>query len=375
MAGVYIHIPFCLSKCAYCAFYSIATQRDKEAFLLAIKREMAARKNYLNEKIETLYFGGGTPSLLSPDEIEGLIADIKQNFTVAADAEITLEANPDTLSQDYLKALRETGVNRLSIGIQRFFDDELRYLRRRHDSKHARACIDWAYNAGFDNISIDLIYGLPVGGVEQWNRNLDLFFKTGAPHLSAYALTLEPKTLLYRQVELGKSPPPTEESAVQDYERLVRQTTEKGLFHYEISNFALPQKYAQHNLNYWNRTHYLGLGPSAHSYDGLSRQWNVSDLRQYIRLAGLSDAVYEKETLTPQQHYNEYVMTSLRTAWGCDLKYLKRELGSVYAEYCLKQAERLIAKGRLSHTNEFLYLNDRQMLFADGVAAELFWDT
>ncbi len=374
MAGLYIHIPFCNSKCAYCGFYSIASQRDKADFLLAMKRELVARKSYIDETIKTVYFGGGTPSLLAPGEIAALLESIGQHFSVATDAEITLEANPDTLSRDYLGAVRKIGINRLSMGIQSFFDNDLQYLRRRHDSKHARACIDWAFETGFDNISIDLIYGLPTSDAEQWNRNLDLFFQTGVPHLSAYALTLEPNTLLSRQVETGKSLRPTEESAVRDYEILTRRVAEQGFLHYEISNFALPQKHSRHNISYWNETPYIGLGPSAHSYDGSSRQWNLANLQQYIRLAGLSDAVFEKETLTPAQHYDEYVMTNLRTLWGCDLKYMKRKLGPSFSEYCEEKAEKLIQQGRLSRTREFLHLTDKQMLFADGVAAELFWE-
>ena len=375
MAGLYIHIPFCNSKCAYCGFYSIPSLKLKESFLAALRKDITYRSDYLQGAgLNTVYFGGGTPSLLSSDEIAALLDSINHYFPIATDAEITLEANPDTLSQDYLAALRKIGINRLSIGIQSFFDNDLHYLNRRHDSKHARLCIDWAFNAGFDNISIDLIYGLPTSDVGQWNRNLDLFFQTGAPHLSAYALTLEPNTILSKLVEQNKTPSPTEEAIIRDYETLTRRTAEHSFLHYEISNFALPQKHSRHNVSYWNGTPYMGLGPSAHSYNGNSRQWNIANLQQYIRLAGVSDAVFEKEMLTPEQHYDEYVMTSLRTSWGCDLKYMKRKLGPSFSDYCQQKAEKLIQQGRLSHTREFLHLTDMQMLFADGIAQKLFWE-
>ena len=328
---------------------------------------MVARKSYLHgEPVETVYFGGGTPSILMLDEIEALLDVIKKHYELAPDPEITLEANPDTLSLEYLKGLRALGVNRLSIGIQSFFDNDLKYLSRRHDSQHARQCVKMSKDAGFENISLDLIYGLPTSDADQWNRNLDLFFEMDMPHLSAYALTLEPNSILTKQIEMGKALPVNEEDAVRDYEILCRKAAEHGFLHYEISNFCKPGRHSRHNANYWFGIPYAGFGPSAHSYDGTSRQWNSSHLDWCHQKT-------ESESLTPEQQYNEYVMLKLRTMWGIDLKYMKRELGEHFSTYCERQAEPLIAHGRLSKTREFLYLTDNQMLFADGVAEMLFW--
>ena len=426
MAGVYIHIPFCNSKCAYCGFYSLPSLKLKDRFLEALKAEIVERKDYLQRgphcgldpqspalkgnhdmpPINTIYFGGGTPSLLSIKEISELLHLIKETYPIAENAEITLEANPDTLSLEYLEGLRQRGVNRLSIGIQSFFDNDLKYLSRRHDSHHARQCIDWAKQAGFSNISIDLIYGLPTSNVEQWNRNLDLFFALDLPHLSAYALTLEPNAILTKQIELGKVSPVNEEDALRDYEILCQRAAENGYLHYEISNFCRRGMHSKHNASYWFGTPYIGFGPSAHSYDGTSRQWNVSSVERYCEVFStasrhceeerrsnpdkelqyldcfvprndakrVQDSVLEVEQLTLEQQYDEYVMLRLRTHWGIDLKWLKREMGERFSTYCEQHAQPLIAQGRLSQTREFLYLTDEQMLFADGVAEELFWE-
>lgn len=373
MAGLYVHIPFCVSKCAYCAFYSMPSLKMKGAFMKALLSEMASRVPYLNgEQVNTVYFGGGTPSILSVEELDVILRAIRQHYRVSDQAEFTLEANPDTLSLDYLSALRKAGVNRLSIGIQSFFDEDLRYLSRRHDSTHARQCIGWARQAGFDNLSLDLIYGLPTATAERWRQNLDLFFETGAQHLSAYALTVEPNTILEKQIATGKALPVREDDAVRDYEILVDRAAKEGFVHYEISNFARPGFRSKHNCSYWNRTPYIGFGPAAHSFDGNSRQWNVAHLQHYIDGIEAGHPDFEQETLTPEQHYDEYVMTTLRTMWGIDLKYMKRELGERFSTYCERQAESLVSQGRLTRTNEFLHLDDRQMLFADGIAAELF---
>ena len=407
MPGIYIHIPFCNSKCAYCGFYSIPSLKLKERFLEALKMEIITRKDYLHDKIvNTIYFGGGTPSLLSITEIGGLLQLINKTYIVSKNPEITLEANPDTLSLDYLQGLRHLGVNRLSIGIQSFFDNDLRYLGRRHDAQHARQCLDWAKQAGFSNLSIDLIYGLPTSDAEQWNRNLDIFFKLSLPHLSAYALTLEPNAILTKQIVLGKVQPVNEEDALRDYEILCHRAATNGYLHYEISNFCQSRMHSKHNASYWFGTPYAGFGPSAHSFDGTSRQWNESNVAQYCeafsaasrhceersnpgkKLPSLDcfvvpprndekrvqEPVVEIEQLTPEQRYNEYVMLRLRTHWGIDLKYMKREMGERFSTYCEQHAQDLIAQDRLSQTREFLYLTDEQMLFADGVAEELFWE-
>ena len=408
MAGLYIHIPFCKSKCGYCGFYSLPSLKLKDRFLEALKDEIVGRKDYLKRgrlrvkpaitpaleeshdmpPINTIYFGGGTPSLLSVEEIESLLLLINVHYPVASNAEITLEANPDTLSLEYLQGLRSIGINRLSIGIQSFFDNDLEYLSRRHDSHHAQRCLDWAKLAGFSNISIDLIYGLPTSNAEQWNKNLEIFFAYDLPHLSAYALTLEPNSILSKQIELRKALPVKEDNALRDYDILCRCAKKNGFLHYEISNFCQRGMHSKHNASYWFGTPYAGFGPSAHSYDGTSRQWNVSSIEKYCNTVGVSTSsmtatrvpepvegpVFEKEQLSPEQHYDEYVMLRLRTHWGIDLKWLKREMGERFSNYCEKHAQPLIAQGRLTQTREFLYLTDAQMLFADGVAEELFWE-
>lgn len=324
------------------------------------------RKDYLhNETINTIYFGGGTPSLLSISEIEGLLFLINSHYPVAQNAEVTMEANPDTLSLGYLEGLHRTGINRLSIGIQSFFDNDLEYLGRRHDSHHARQCLEWVKQADFDNVSIDLIYGLPTSDAGQWNKNLDIFFAYGLPHLSAYALTLEANAILTKQIELGKALPVSDDDAIRDYDILCHRAKENGYLHYEVSSFCKSRMHSKHNASYWFGTPYLGLGPSAHSFDGSSRQWNVDRVS--------SSFAAEKEKLTPEQRYDEYVMLRLRTHWGIDLKWLKREMGERFSNHCEQHAQPLVAQGRLTQTREFLYLTEQQMLFADGVAEELFW--
>ncbi len=396
MAGIYIHIPFCKSKCGYCGFYSLPSTKLKDRFLEALKQEIVQRKDYLSpspvccvanatpKAINTIYFGGGTPSLLGTNEIGDLLHLINTTYSVANEPEITLEANPDTLSLEYLEDLRNLGINRLSIGIQSFFDNDLQYLGRKHNAEHARQCLDWAKQVGFENISIDLIYGLPTSNAEQWNRNLDIFFSYNLPHLSAYALTLEPNAILTKQIELGKAQPINEDDALRDYEILCSRAAENGYLHYEISNFCRRGMHSKHNASYWFGTQYAGFGPSAHSYDGNSRQWNVSNMEDYCdallspsRNNGacppVGKALKEKELLSLEQQYDEYVMLCLRTHWGIDLKWLKREMSERFSDYCQQQALPLIAQGRLTQTREFLHLTDRQMLFADGVAEELFW--
>ena len=386
MSGIYIHIPFCKSKCGYCGFYSLPSLKLKERFLEALKEEMVTRKRYLkSETVNTIYFGGGTPSLLSAEEIQQLLHLIYKHYLIAENPEITLEANPDTLSLDYLQALHKMGVNRLSIGIQSFFDEDLKYLGRKHNANHARQCLDWAKQAGFSNISIDLIYGLPACDAKQWNHNLDIFFDYDLPHLSAYALTLEPNSILTKQIELGRAQPINEEDALRDYEILCRGAKENGYLHYEISNFCKRGMHSKHNASYWFGTPYAGFGPSAHSFDGASRQWNVSSVADYSQwlmaygqralAIGHQPSAIGQEVLSPEQRYDEYVMLRLRTHWGIDLKWMKREMGERFSTFCEQHAKPLVAQGRLSQTREFLYLTDEQMLFADGVTEELFWES
>ena len=372
MAGIYVHIPFCRSKCAYCNFFSVPDMTKKESFLCALEREIEQRKDYLLEPINTIYFGGGTPSLLAVEDIGRIIAMIARRFTLNDDMEITIECNPDTLSLEYLRGIYDVGVNRLSIGIQSFFDDDLEYLNRRHDSYRALQCLDWIVDAGFSNYTIDLIYGIPTLTDEKWMRNLDIFMQYHIPHLSAYALTVEPKTILDVMIAKGKKNPVDEEQCARQFMMLMHRMKDNGYEHYEISNFAKPGCYSRHNTSYWCDVTYLGLGPSAHSFDGVSRQWNVSSLASYLNGMKEGLTVFEREHLRTDDRYNEYVMTSLRTMWGCDLNYVRSRFGDTYYSYSLHTAEKLIKRGLMKIDAEHLILTDDGKLLADGVAVEFF---
>ncbi|MCQ2308547.1 MAG: radical SAM family heme chaperone HemW [Bacteroidales bacterium] len=378
MAGIYIHIPFCKSKCAYCNFFSVVTGKQHADFLDALRKEILIRKSYLNcEKINTIYFGGGTPSLLKPIEIQSVLDVLYKNFNISENAEITLEANPDTVSMELLKDFSTVGINRLSVGIQSFHDDDLQYLSRRHDSKHALQVLDWANMIGFQEVTMDLIYGIPTLTEEKWAENLDIFFSKGINHLSAYALTIEPKTALGQRISKGTAAPVDEDATIRHYEMLVERAEKEGFEHYEISNFAKPGHHSRHNRSYWTGEKYLGLGPSAHSFDGLSRQWNVASVTEYCKLINdfpnsLKMNWFEKEILTSDDRYNEYVMTSLRTCWGCDIENIKENFGEKYLKHFEENIVPYLNDGRLVKHGGNYVLTENGMLFADGIAAELF---
>ena len=385
MAGIYIHVPFCKSKCAYCNFFSLASEKKVMDFVDALKREIIARKDYLHdEKVETIYFGGGTPSLLPIKCVEEILVILHKNFNISSSPEITLEINPDTVEKNQLFQLKKLGVNRMSVGIQSFHDDDLKYLGRRHDSKHALQIIDDLKSVGFEKLTLDLIYGIPTLTEEKWNKNLDIFFDTEISHLSAYALTVEPKTILGQKIEKEILQNVDEETIIRHYETLIERTKENAFEHYEISNFAKEGCRSQHNSIYWNDIKYLGLGPSAHSYDGSSRQWNVANLTQYIDAdfdadydadydADTDSGLYfEKEILTKDDKFNEYVMTSLRTSWGCNVKKITTDYGISYANHFLKNIKKYLDSGVMINRDDNFILTDKGMLFADGIAAELF---
>lgn len=373
MSGIYIHVPFCRSKCAYCNFFSLVTEKKIYGFVDALKREILHRKNYLaGEKIETIYFGGGTPSLLPTNYIGEILEIVNENFDVASNPEITLEANPDTVNKEQLSALKQMGVNRISVGIQSFHDDDLKYLGRKHDSRHALQIIDDLKSVDFDKLTLDLIYGIPTLNEEKWNENLDIFFSTGISHLSAYALTIEPKTILGQKIEKGELQDVSEEETIRHYEILIERTKEHGFEHYEISNFAKEGRRSRHNSIYWKDVKYLGLGPSAHSYDGKSRQWNVANLTQYINADFDDGSYFEKEILTKDDKFNEYVMTGLRTSWGCDINKIASDYGASYANHFLNNVKKYLESGvMLKKINNYI-LTDKGMLLADGIAAEIF---
>ncbi len=384
MSGVYIHIPYCKQVCYYCDFHFRAAMKDKPAMLAAMKNEIVLRKDYLrqpgfNEEkipVETLYFGGGTPSVLSCDELADLSDTVRRYYRLAPDAEITLEANPDDLTDSYLDDLHRLGFNRLSIGIQSFFDDDLKIMNRRHTGDEALRSIEAARRHGFDNINIDLIYGLFSCTPTRWKENLDRAFATGVPHLSAYCLTVEPRTVFGRRQTKGEIFSASEDENIRLFEVLLDAAEKAGYEHYEISNFAKPGFRSRHNTAYWQNKPYIGIGPSAHSYDGQSRQWNVSNNTRYIELSeqGGND-LFEREQLSLADQYNDYILTSLRTIWGADTEYIRKRFGTIFLSDFIRQADRYRQTGHLEERNGIFVLTRKGTLIADRIASDLFCDT
>jgi oxygen-independent coproporphyrinogen III oxidase len=376
MAGIYIHIPFCRRKCHYCNFYSVASSRYRKEFMEGITEEIYLRRNYMDGKeVQTLYFGGGTPSYMAVADIQKILDEIRKYQLLSSDAEITLEANPDDINPALLKAFKEAGINRLSIGIQSFRDEDLHYLNRVHSAARAEESIREAMDTGFENLSIDLIYGIPTLTSSSWERNLDRAIALGIPHISAYSLTVEPDTALDVLIHKKKLAASEEDNAIEHFRILLRKMKEHGYEHYEISNFCKPGMYSRHNRQYWNGESYLGLGPSAHSYNGHSRQWNVGSIIQYADQIRRNDRFFETEELTPAQHYNEFVMVSLRTMWGCDLSILRRKFGETLADDFSKRAMKYISNGKMNEEGGIYTLKDEGKLFADGIASDLFMES
>ncbi len=375
MAGIYIHIPFCKQKCHYCNFYSTILLKYRNDFVSALTREIASKKAYLEkEKVHSVYFGGGTPSMLSTDEISYIINLIDYRFDVASDAEITLEANPDDLNKDKINDLKNyTPINRLSIGIQSFFDDDLRYLNRVHSSNQAHNSIENVLKAGFNNVTIDLIYGIPTLNNEKWKANLKCFFDYKIPHLSSYSLTVESKTALDVLIKKKKIENIVEAESIEHFKILVEETNKHDFIQYEISNFALEGHYSKHNSIYWLGGYYLGLGPSAHSYNGKSRQWNVMSIKKYCEEDLIENIVEEKEYLNKDQSFNEYILTSLRTLWGCDVEHIKNAFGKKYSQHFIINITNAINENNVIRNGNIYTLTNAGKLFADGIASSLFY--
>ena len=373
MAGIYIHIPFCKQACHYCDFhFSVNTER-KAAMIEAIVQELRLQHNYLgNETVNTVYLGGGTPSLLSETELVAILNACYQSFEIAPGTEITLEANPDDLSHEKLLTLRSAGVNRLSVGIQSFHDPHLQYLNRAHSAEEAVRSIRQAQDIGFDNISLDLIYSIPSSDHTIWESDLAIAMALQPQHISSYALTIEEKTVFGRQQRRGVLPKVDENFTVAQFERLLKVLNEHGYEQYEVSNFCQPNYESQHNSNYWRRQPYLGVGPSAHSYNRESRQFNVASNGQYFKALAENCLTFEREVLSSQDQINEYIMTGLRTKWGCDLHQVKEEFG--YDLYRNNQAyiKQLLAHRKAVIQKGHLILTKQGLLLADGIAANLF---
>ena len=374
MSGIYIHIPFCKTQCHYCDFYKTVSLSAKKEFLPALEKEIISRKREIgNEVIGSIYFGGGTPSLLEISEIEKLLILLSDNFSLENDTEITLEANPDDINTGYLGALKKIGINRLSIGIQSFDDKDLRMINRRHDSKQAIDSVKKAKDAGFDNLSIDLLYGLPEQSIGKWRTNLEQAVLLNVAHISAYHLTYHEGTVLNEYLRKGKIKELPEGLSLEQF-KLLKEVLENGGYeHYEISNFARGGLYSRHNCSYWNGNKYFGFGPAAHSYDEQTRRWNVSNLDRYL-LAVKNDKVWwQAEVLSPEDRYNDYIITTLRTKWGINHAYLELTFEDKIVGYFLNQAQSYLDSGHLYFENGIFRLSDSGLFISDKIMESLFY--
>lgn len=372
MAGIYIHIPFCKQACHYCDFHFSTSMKYKTEMVEALALEIRMRKNEAaEEKIETIYFGGGTPSVLSNDEIIFLIEKVYQEYDVVENPEITLEANPDDLNPERIVELSKTPINRLSIGIQSFFEEDLKMMNRAHNAEEASNCLE-AAKKYFDNISIDLIYGIPGMSLEKWEQNIEKALSYGVPHISTYALTVEPRTALFRLIKEGKIEAPKDEVAQEHFTFLMDKLKEQGFIHYEISNFGKEDYFSQNNSSYWLGKKYIGIGPSAHSYDGKSRSWNIPNNIKYIKGITINERDFEEEILSKQDRYNETVMTGLRTIWGISLETIQNNFGTKVSDYLQDRAQKFCDDGLLILENGILKTTSKGKFLSDGIASDLF---
>jgi oxygen-independent coproporphyrinogen-3 oxidase len=370
MAGIYIHIPFCRQKCYYCDFYKTVNTSQSKRFLSVLKDEAKVRKNYiLNEPVETIYFGGGTPSVLTAPELADLLRFFKNEFKVNSDAEITFEANPDDLSVDYLKGIKDAGVNRLSIGIQSFQNKHLEKMNRRHNSVQAIQAIEDAEKIGFANLSVDLIYGLPGLTESEWIESLNTVFRLPVQHLSAYHLTYHEGTPFYTWLKKGTLKELKEMESVRQFNILLDLASKNNYEQYEISNFAKNEMYSKHNTSYWMGKKYLGLGPSAHSFNGVSRRWNVSNVESYLKAFEKDTDYFEQEILSQKDKFNEHVLTRIRTKWGVSLEFINQSFGAEMKNYLLKQIEKyrqqetiILENGIVTLSKEGLFISDEIMV-------------
>ena len=380
MSGIYIHIPFCKQACNYCDFHFSTSMKKKDDMVLALAKEIVMRKDEFklfdsaqsDNQIETIYFGGGTPSVLSNDEINFLISEVYKNYNVVENPEITLEANPDDLSTERIIELSKSPINRLSIGIQSFYEDDLKMMNRAHNSAEAINCLKEATKY-FDNISLDLIYGIPGLTDEMWRRNIETALSFGIPHISSYALTVEPKTALRKLIDTGKIAEPQDEVASNHFLILVEMLQKNGFIHYELSNFGKEGYFSKNNSAYWLGKKYIGIGPSAHSYDGEKRGWNIANNSLYIKSIQENILPIETEILSKSDHYNEYIMTGLRTIWGVSLERIEKEFGLDYLNYLQKQSEKFLNDELLSIENNILKPTAKGKFLTDGIASDLFY--
>ena len=370
-AGIYLHIPFCKTRCTYCDFYTLTNEKQIGNFVNAICSEAALRSVETRENIKTIYFGGGTPSRLNNSQFEKIFESLFNNYSIDTAAEITVEANPDDLSEEYIKRLSELPVNRISIGIQSFNDDELKFLSRRHTSKQAINSVKLLQKHGFDNISVDLMYGLPDQTIDIWKNNLKQVAELGIQHLSAYHLIYEEKTKMYNMLKAGKIKPVDEELSTEMFSILIDWMTSHGYTQYEISAFGKEGYFSQHNTSYWKNRKYIGLGPAAHSYDGFDRSWNIASLIRYIKGVETGNLERQAEHLSINEKYNEFILTGLRTMWGVDLKEMKSMFGEELYNYCIENSQSYINIGKLTIQEDILKLTRDGIFISDGIMSDL----
>ncbi|WP_162126525.1 radical SAM family heme chaperone HemW [Flavobacterium phycosphaerae] len=372
MSGIYIHIPFCKQACHYCDFHFSTSLKKKEEMVLALVKEIQLRKEeFKDEMVETIYFGGGTPSILEVSELKLLIDTVFANYKVIENPEITVEANPDDLTEERIITLSNNRINRLSIGIQSFFEDDLILMNRAHNVEEAKNCLELATKY-FDNITIDLIYGMPHMSNEKWLQNIETALSYNIPHVSSYALTVEPKTALHNFIQKGVIPQLDDELAQEHFHLLVDTLEDKGFIHYELSNFGKEGYFSKNNSSYWLGKKYIGIGPSAHSYDGEKRGWNVSNNSLYLKSIQENKLPMETEALTVTDRYNEYIMTGLRTIWGVSLERIENEFGSKYLDYLNQQAAKYIEDHLLYVDDNILRTTKSGKFLGDGIASDLF---
>jgi len=374
LAGIYIHIPYCSQACTYCDFHFSTRLQNKSKLVKALCAEISLQEDYLEgDEISSIYFGGGTPSVLSSGELDKVFKAIYDHHAVKEDAEITLEANPDDLTDEHLIMLSDSPVNRLSIGIQSFDEDDLKFMNRSHTAHQARNCVAKARQFGFDNITVDLIYAVPGRDVTHWQKQVDEALRLAVPHLSSYALTVEKETVLAHWIKKGEVNAPDDTIAQEQFFRLSESLSKAGFEHYEVSNFAQPGKRAVHNSSYWTGESYLGIGPSAHSFNGSSRQWNVSNNHLYMNAIESEELFFDKETLSLADRFNEAVMTNLRRKEGLELAAVDQQFGAEFGQFLAEESEKLLKSGKLQQSQGRLFIPLEQRFFSDGIASELFY--
>jgi oxygen-independent coproporphyrinogen-3 oxidase len=373
MAGIYLHIPFCKSRCYYCDFYSNTDESLIDTFVENLCEEAKIRKDEVCENIKTIYFGGGTPSRLQQKHFEQIFDTLFDAYSIDSDAEITLEVNPDDLAPDYIRMLSALPFNRLSIGIQSFDDRELKFLNRRHSAQQATEVVKNAQQIGFENISIDLIYGIPNQTLEVWRKNLQQTIDLNIQHISAYHLIYEEDTKIYSLLQAGKINPVNEQTSTEMFSELINKLTTNGFLHYEIANFALPNRFSRHNSSYWRGESYIGLGPAAHSFVGDNRSKNISSLAQYLEAVELKTLNRTFEKLSLAEQYNEFILTGLRTMWGVDLQKLRNTFGEKFYTFCMKNAQKHINRHLLEIENDTLKLSREGIFISDGIMSDLMW--